>query len=212
MPTSTSATSTDDDVIESREDVTPAAALRLLKEGNQRFLNGSIRERDLDELVRRTATGQSPFAFVLGCIDSRVLVETIFDQGIGDIFTARIAGNVVNTDLLGSMEFACALVGAKAIVVLGHTACGAVDGAIRGVRLGHLSDVLARVEPAVAEVEQTLDREDEGFATAVVEANVRHSVDAIRAQSAVLAELEAKGAIAIAGAVYDVSTGAARFL
>jgi carbonic anhydrase len=141
-----------------------------------------------------------------------VPVETIFDQGIGDVFTARVAGNVVNEDLLGSMEFACKLAGSKAIVVLGHTSCGAVKGAIGKARLGNLTTLVEKIEPVVEDVASSSDPEDPGFADAVAEANVRFTMDAIRAKSPVLAEMEADGEVTVVGAMYDVSSGEVRWL
>jgi len=168
--------------------------------------------------------GQYPFAAVLGCIDSRVPVEMVFDQGFGDIFTVRVAGNIVNPDVLGSLEFACAVAGAKAIVVMGHTSCGAVAGAIQGIRLGHLTELVGKIRPAVDEVRaeivaaggdaspQSTGAEDSVFANRVEEAHVRHMVTAIRERSSVLAKMEERGEIAIVGTMYDLATREVRFL
>jgi len=197
---------------ETQAAITPDQAVQMLKDGNARFLNGAPIERALDQQVQETASGQYPFAVVLGCIDSRVPVETIFDKGIGDIFTARVAGNIVNEDLLGSMEFACKLAGSKAVVVMGHTACGAVKGAIGKARMGNLTHLVQKIEPVVDDVATRMDREDPAFVDAVAEANVNLTIDAIRAKSEVLAEMEAAGEIAIVGAMYDVASGQVRFL
>ena len=192
--------------------VTPRSAIDMLRQGNQRFLDQTPQDRDWSSDIAATAGGQYPFAVVLGCIDSRVPVETVFDQGIGDIFTPRVAGNVVNEDLLGSMEFACKLAGSKAILVLGHTSCGAVKGAIGKARLGNLTALVAKIEPVVEQVAGSVDRDSPGFVDAVAEANVVATIDAIRSGSAVLAEMEQAGDIVIAGGMYDVASGEVRFL
>lgn len=197
---------------ESQEALTPQAALDMLRDGNRRFVNGTPASRDLMEQVKATAAGQYPFAVVLGCIDSRVPVETVFDQGIGDIFAARVAGNVANEDLLGSMEFACGLAGSKVVVVLGHTSCGAVMGAIGNAELGNLTGLLGKIEPAVQSVNGTRDVEDAAYVDRVAEANVRHVLEDVRTRSPVLAQMEAAGDILIVGAMYDVGSGAVRFL
>ena len=197
---------------ESQAAISPADAIQMLKDGNGRFLDRTPIDRAYDEQIAATATGQYPYAVVLGCIDSRVPVETVFDQGIGDIFTPRVAGNIVNEDLLGSMEFACKLAGSKAIVVLGHTSCGAVKGAIGKARLGNLTALVTKIEPVVDQVAETMDSEDAGFVDAVAVANVHATIDAIRAQSEVLAEMESNGEIAIVGAMYDVASGKVSFL
>ena len=192
---------------DSQPSISPQSAIDELRAGNQRFLNHSTLERDWANDISKTTGGQHPFAIVIGCIDSRVPVETIFDQGIGDIFTARVAGNIVNEDLLGSLEFACKLAGAKAIVVLGHTSCGAIKGAIDGVRLGHLTTLLNKMEPIIDKVSAAMDRDDPGFADAVAEANIVNTVDVIRDNSEILARMESSGDISIVGAMYNVATG-----
>jgi carbonic anhydrase len=197
---------------ESQASITPQDALRRLRDGNERFVAGQPAERSLHDQVQATSKGQFPFAMVLGCIDSRVPVETIFDQGIGDIFTARVAGNVANADMLGSMEFACKLAGSKAIVVLGHTSCGAVKGAIGNAQLGNLTELVSKIAPAVATVRSQGAAEDEAVTDRVAETNVRIVLESIRERSPVLAEMERNGEIALAGAMYDVSTGEVRFL
>ena len=192
--------------------VTPDAALALLADGNARFVAGTPARRDYGEQIRATAAAQYPFAVVLGCIDSRVPIETVFDQGVGDIFAARVAGNVVNTELLGSMEFACRLAGSKLVVVLGHTSCGAVKGAISSARLGNLTQLVQKIDPAVEAIEGERDVDNAPYVDGVAEENVRMVIAEIRRDSAVLATMEQEGAIRIVGAMYDVSTGAVRFI
>lgn len=197
---------------ESQAAITPEGAIEMLREGNRRFLDRTPLDRSWADDIQATAGGQYPYAVVLGCIDSRVPVETVFDQGIGDIFTSRVAGNIVNEDLLGSMEFACKLAGSKAILVLGHTACGAVKGAIGKARLGNLTALVTKIEPVVDEVAETMDPESPDFVDAVAEANVIRTIETIRVQSEVLAEMEKAGEIAIVGGMYDVASGEVRFL
>ena len=192
--------------------ITPAAALTLLADGNARFVAGTPARRDYSDQIRATAAGQYPFAVVLACIDSRVPVETVFDQGIGDIFAARVAGNIVNTELLGSMEFACRLAGSKLVVVLGHTSCGAVKGAISSARLGNLTQLVQKIEPAVEAIEGERDENNAPYVDGVAEENVRMVIDEIRRESPVLATMEQEREIRIVGAMYDVSTGVVRFI
>ena len=192
--------------------LTPDAALTLLAEGNARFVAGTPVRRHYGAQIRATAAGQFPFAVVLGCIDSRVPIETVFDQGIGDIFAARVAGNLVNTEMLGSMEFACRLAGAKLVVVLGHTSCGAVKGAISGARLGNLTQLVRKIEPAVEAIEGERDVDDAAYVDGVAEENVRMVIAEIRRDSSVLATMEREREIRIVGGIYDVSTGVVRFL
>ena len=197
---------------ESQAAVTPEGAIEMLREGNRRFLDNAPLERNWANDIDATAGGQYPYAVVLACIDSRVPVETVFDQGIGDIFTPRVAGNIVNEDLLGSMEFACKLAGSKAILVLGHTACGAVKGAIGKARLGNLTALVTKIEPVVDQVAANMDSESPEFVDTVAEANVVATIEAIRTQSEVLAEMEQAGEIAIVGGMYDVASGEVTFL
>ena len=192
--------------------VTPDAALALLADGNARFVAGTPARRDYSDQIRATAAAQYPFAVVLGCIDSRVPIETVFDQGIGDIFAARVAGNVVNTELLGSMEFACRLAGSKLVVVLGHTSCGAVKGAISSARLGNLTQLVQKIEPAVEAVEGERDVDNADYVDGIAEENVRLVIAEIRRDSSVLATMEQEGEIRIVGAIYDVSSGVVRFI
>jgi len=190
--------------------------LDLLKEGNARFINSKKLDRNLQQQVDETSGGQFPFATVLSCIDSRIPVETIFDQGIGDLFSVRIAGNFVNDDILGSMEFACKLAGSKVLVVMGHTSCGAVKGACDGAELGKLTGMLAKIKPAVNAVENPKDASERtsanlSFVNEVARKNVALTIGAIRSGSEVLAEMEAQGEIQIVGAMYDVATGEVSF-
>jgi carbonic anhydrase len=202
---------------ESQSKLSPKEAIQLLKEGNKRFISREMRERDLLAQVEETSKGQFPFACVVGCIDSRVPVSSIFDQGIGSLFVATVAGNIINEDILGSLEFGCAAAGSKAIVVLGHTSCGAVKGACDGVELGNLTSLLSKIN---ASVKETIEPNDPTmrnssnlqFVNEVAKNNVLRSVENIRVKSNVLRGLEEEGKITIAGAMYDVSTGEVSFL
>ena len=201
---------------ESQDQLTPQNAVKMLQEGNTRFLNKNALNRDLHEQVRQTATGQFPFAAILSCIDSRIPTEVIFDQGIGDVFNARVAGNFVNEDILGSFEFACKLAGSKVIVVMGHTSCGAVKGACDHAKLGNLTQMLDKIMPAVNGVE-TPEGEDRSsknlsFVNRVSEKNVFMTIENIKTQSPVLNEMYENGEIDIVGAMYDVKTGAVSFM
>ena len=194
---------------------TPEEALRLLKEGNARFVSGESRERDFRRQVEATEEGQFPIAAVVGCIDSRAPNEIIFDQGIGDIFGARIAGNFVDTDILGSLEFACAVAGAKLIVVVGHTNCGAIKAAIDNVVLGNLTQTLAHIRPAVKAVsgfEPDRSSGNAAFVQAVANKNVELALETILTHSAVLRTMADKGEVGLAGAIYDVRTGRVDFM
>lgn len=201
----------------SQDAISPAKALELLKEGNQRFITKSQVERDLNLQVEQTSIGQFPFATVLSCIDSRVPAELVFDQGIGDIFSVRIAGNFVNGDILGSMEFASKLAGTKLILVLGHTACGAVKGACDHAELGNLTGMLENISPAVEAITEPADAEQRtsaniDFVNAVGTKNVELTIERIRKESPVLADMEKAGEIQIAGGMYDIATGKVNFL
>lgn len=202
---------------ESQSQMTPEKALEMLKEGNQRFLSGAPRERKLNQQVIETAYGQYPFASIIGCIDSRVPTSLIFDQGIGSLFSARVAGNIVNDDILGSLEFACKLAGAKLVVVLGHTSCGAVKGACDQAELGNLTALLSKINPAVLavtepEIPEERTSKNAAFVDAVALENVRLTVQNVRTYSNVLRSMEKQGAIKIIGAMYDVATGEVQFL
>jgi carbonic anhydrase len=196
-----------------RDRMSPEQILDELKAGNERFRSGQMAGIDYRQQQLASAAGQYPAAVILGCVDSRGPAEIIFDVGIGDIFNARVAGNVISDDLLGSLEFACAAAGAKAIVLLGHTACGAIKGAIDKVELGHLNRVLARISPAIAATTFSGERSSKNpaFVDAVAQTNVRLGIEEIRQRSSILAELEHTKAIRIAGAMYDLATGAVRF-
>jgi carbonic anhydrase len=189
--------------------IDPSAAIRLLMEGNARFVSGETINCDLMAQVKASATGQAPFAAVVGCIDSRVPPELVFDQRLGSIFSARIAGNFVNTDIIGSLEFACAVAGAKAIVVLGHSECGAIKGAIDGVELGNLTAMLANMAPAVAmtHLDGEHSSKNKGFVQSVAENNARFAAKQIVERSSVLKGLVDSGKLAIAPAMHDVGTG-----
>lgn len=195
---------------ETQAQLTPAKAIDLLKEGNKRFVNNLKINRNLLQQVNETSDGQHPFAFILSCIDSRTSAELIFDQGLGDIFSCRIAGNILNEDILGSMEFACKVAGSKVIVVLGHTKCGAIKGACDDVKLGNLTTLLQKVKPAIdAEVDTKGDRTagNGKFVENVAALNVRRTLKQIPAQSAIIEELLQNGEIVLIGGMYNVETG-----
>jgi len=199
---------------ESQSTVTPAQALQFLKEGNHRFINNLKYNRNLLQQVNETREGQWPFAVVLSCIDSRTSAELIFDQGLGDIFSVRIAGNIANEDILGSMEFACKAAGSKLVVVLGHSKCGAVKGACDHVEMGNLTKLLSKLQPSV-EQEKTV-KEDRNsangeFVEKVANINVHRTVEAIKQYSPILNEMIEQGEIGICGAMYDVETGIVDF-
>jgi len=201
---------------ETQATMTPQSSLDYLKDGNLRFQNGTTVERNLLEQINDTAKGQFPFATVLHCIDSRVSAELLFDQGIGDLFSVRIAGNFVNEDILGSMEFACKLAGTKLVVVLGHTSCGAVKGACDHARLGNLTALIKKIEPAVEAVKEPQDAalrnsSNLEFVNNVAAKNVQMSIENIRRDSPILAEMETSDEILIVGAMYDVATGRVSF-
>ncbi len=200
---------------ETQANLTPAKALEILKEGNKRFVNNLKVNRNLLEQVNATKDGQFPFAIVLSCIDSRTSAELIFDQGLGDIFSVRIAGNVLNSDILGSMEFACKLAGSKQIVVLGHSKCGAIKGACAGVEMGNLTGLLQKVNPSIDEVRSEMkdsDPADPQFIKAVERQNVFATMEKILEESPLLKELLENGEIGIAGGYYDVDTGEVEFI
>jgi len=197
---------------ESQQGLSPQDAYNMLVEGNKRFVQNVKAQRNLLDQVSATSTGQYPFAVVLSCIDSRVPAELVFDQGIGDIFSARVAGNIVNEDMLGSIEYGCKVAGSKIIVVLGHTKCGAVTAACKGVELGNITPLLAKIQPAVNKVRETLPEVNETSIEKTVVVNVEMTMDRMRAESPILAEMEKNGEILIVGAVYSVATGAVEFL
>ena len=199
-----------------QQEMTPETSLQALKDGNKRFINASQVVRDLNAQVDATSSGQYPFATVLHCIDSRVSAEHIFDQGIGDLFSIRIAGNFVNEDILGSMEFACKLAGTKFLVDLGHTACGAIKGACDHARMGNLTALINKIEPAVDAVTIPVDESirnssNINFVNSVAAKNVEMTLIDIRKKSEILKEMEANGDLIIIGGMYDISNGKVTF-
>ena len=194
--------------------ISPSMALDLLKEGNKRFVNNLKINRNLLQQANDTSDGQHPFAVILSCIDSRTSAELIFDQGLGDVFSVRIAGNIINEDILGSMEFGCKVAGAKIIEVLGHTKCGAIKGACDNVELGNLTSLIAKIKPAVAQEMITSNNRtssNASFVENVAELNVSLSVKNILLQSPIIAEMVKNDEIGIVGGVHDISTGEVKF-
>ncbi len=201
---------------ETQANLTPRMALEILKEGNDRFLKNLKAQRDLLAQANDTRDGQWPFAIILSCIDSRTSAELIFDQGLGDIFSVRIAGNIVNTDILGSMEFACKVAGSKLIVVLGHTKCGAVKGACDHVEMGNLTELLSKLQPSVYAESDTVNIKDRHsknstFVENVSSINVRRSVKSIIERSFIIEQMVEKGEIGVVGAMYNIDTGKVEF-
>jgi len=199
---------------EAQAALTPAMAIELLKKGNERFISNLRINRNLLQQVTETSSGQHPFAVMLSCIDSRASMELIFDQGLGDIFSIRIAGNVLNEDILGSMEFACKVAGAKAIAVLGHTNCGAVKGACDGVEIGHLTGLLGKIRPSLAaETTTRANRTSSNpeFVEKVSLLNVKRTLREILDRSAILRDMLLKNEIAVVSGIYDVATGKVDF-
>jgi carbonic anhydrase len=194
--------------------ITPALALELLKDGNKRFVSNLKINRNLLQQANETSDGQHPFAVILSCIDSRTSAELIFDQGLGDVFSVRIAGNIVNEDILGSMEFGCKVAGAKIIVVLGHTKCGAVKGACDNVALGNLTGLIAKIKPAVEQESVTSENRNSSnsaFVENVAELNVSLSVKNILLKSPIIADMVKNGDIGIVGGIHDITTGEVKF-
>lgn len=199
---------------ETQASMTPAKALQFLREGNQRFQNNLRAHRDLLEQVNDTRDGQFPFATILSCIDSRTSAELIFDQGLGDIFSIRIAGSIVDEDILGSMEFTCKVAGSKIVVVLGHSKCGAIKGACDGVQLGNLSTLLNKIQPSVHRektITENRNSKNDAFVSKVTEMQVRRSVEQIIEGSVILREMIEKGEIYLIGGHYSVETGEVEF-
>ena len=195
---------------ETQSQMTPRKALQFLQEGNERFINNLKANRNLLEQANETRDGQWPFATILSCIDSRTSAELIFDQGLGDIFSVRIAGNIVNTDILGSMEFACKVAGSKLIVVLGHSKCGAVKGACDHVEMGNLTELLSKIQPSVYQEKETTDNrtsKNSEFVENVAEINVKRNVKNIIERSFVLEQMLEEGQIGIVGAMHDIESG-----
>ena len=199
---------------EAQANITPAKALEMLKQGNERFVSGKAVERDFLAQVKQTSEGQFPFAAIVSCLDSRIPPAIVFDQGIGDLFVARVVGNFVNDDILGSLEFATKLAGAKTIVVMGHTECGAVKGACDSAQLGLLTATLANINPAVKAVEGEYtprNSTNADFVQAVTDVNVNLTMQKLRTRSVVLRDMIDKGEIGLVGAMYDVGTGKVTF-
>jgi carbonic anhydrase len=196
--------------------LTPASVLSNLKTGNSNYTADNLTAVNINNLRAASVSGQAPQAIVLSCIDSRVVVEEVFDQALGDIFVARVAGNFANTDIVASMEYACKVAGSKLIVVLGHEGCGAVKAACDGVELGNITSLLANIQPAVDAVKPHVDSpyssENTDFVNAAIAENVNHTIDEIKAMSPILAEMEAAGEIAIKGGVYQLASGAVAWL
>jgi len=199
---------------EMQASITPSMALDILKEGNKRFMNNLKANRNLLQQANETSDGQHPFAVILSCIDSRTSVELIFDQGLGDVFSVRIAGNIINEDILGSMEFGCKVAGSKIIVVLGHTKCGAVKGACDHVEMGNLTALLSKIQPAVYDEKTVTGNRSSGnddFVEKVAAINVKRTVHAIMERSPILKEMIQAGTIGIVGGTHDITTGAVNF-
>jgi carbonic anhydrase len=199
---------------ETQSHLTPDLAIQILKDGNERFVKNLKTNRNLLQQVNETSSGQFPFATILSCIDSRTSAELVFDQGLGDIFSIRIAGNILNEDILGSMEFATKVSGSKVIVVLGHTKCGAIVGACNHVEMGNLTTLLNKIQPAIYN-EKTITTNRNGsnqdFVQKVTELNVNLTIDRIRRESPIIADLESAGQIKIIGGIYDVENGKVTF-
>lgn len=200
---------------EKQSSMTPDEILQGMKDGNERFVNNNLTQRDYHAQVKATTRGQFPEAVIISCIDSRVPVEQVFDKGVGDVFVARVAGNFVNEDILGSTEFGTAVAGSKVVVVMGHTSCGAVKAAIDDVEMGNITAMLTKIKPAIEmtsdyEGEQTVDNDD--YVTEVVKNNVRHTITEMRENSPIIADLERNGDVVITGAFYDLETGVVTFL
>jgi carbonic anhydrase len=197
-----------------QESLTPQDALEFLKEGNQRFINNLRANRNLLQMVNETSEGQWPFAVILSCIDSRTSAELIFDQGLGDIFSARVAGNVVNEDILGSMEYAVKYAGSKLVLVLGHTKCGAVTSACNKVKDGNITALMHKLKPAIEKETTVVEKRDGSnseFVEKVALLNVHHALDEIRDRSEIISDFEKEGKILLAGGIYDVEKGVVEF-
>jgi carbonic anhydrase len=200
---------------EIQNEKSPQQIIREMADGNERFINNRLTSRDYQAQVKATAGGQYPEAIVISCVDSRVPVEKVFDKGVGDIFVARVAGNFVNEDILGSAEFATAVAGSKVVVIMGHEACGAVKAAIDGVEMGNITAMLDKIEPAL-DMSENFNGEQSSsnneYVTEVVNNNVRNTIAEMRENSPIIAELERNGDVVIAGAFYDLDTGKVTFL
>ena len=199
---------------EIQQNITPRKALEILQQGNTRFTNNLKSNRNLLQQVNETSEGQWPFAVILSCIDSRTSAELIFDQGLGDVFSVRIAGNIVNTDIIGSMEFACKVAGSKLIVVLGHSKCGAVKGACDHIEMGNLTELLSKLQPAVYQEKTTKSNrtsKNDSFVENVSALNVKRSVKSIIERSYILEKMLELGEIGIVGAMHDIESGTVQF-
>lgn len=199
---------------EMQQAITPAMALEILTKGNDRFINNLKANRNLLQQANETSDGQHPFAVILSCIDSRTSAELIFDQGLGDVFSVRIAGNIINEDILGSMEFGCKVAGAKIIVVLGHTKCGAIKGACDHVEMGNLTALLSKIQPAVYDEKTVTENRNSGnneFVEKVSTLNVKRTVHAIMERSPILKEMIESGSIGMVGGTHDITTGMVHF-
>jgi len=199
---------------EEQQALTPDEVIQTLKEGNERYVNNNLTDKDFATQIEQTTGGQFPEAIILSCVDSRVPVENVFDRGVGDVFVARVAGNFVNEDILGSMEFACKVSGSKVILVLGHEHCGAVKAAIDDVKLGNITPMLTKIKPAVEKVEYDGEKTSKNpeYVHKVCESNVNHTIMQIREDSPILSEMEQNGEIKIVGAIYDLDNGEVTFL
>jgi len=191
-----------------QDNLTPRDAHNILVDGNKRFTQNLKAQRDLQAQVLATSKGQYPFAVILSCIDSRVPAELVFDQGIGDVFSARVAGNIINEDMLGSMEYACKVAGSKIVVVMGHSKCGAVTAACKHVELGNITTLLDKIQPAVKAIDEEMS---DAKVEKVAAMNVKLSIERIRKESLILSEMEKDGQIEIVGAMYDVHSGSVTF-
>ncbi|MFL5783256.1 MAG: carbonic anhydrase [Bacteriovoracaceae bacterium] len=192
--------------------LTPDAALDILKKGNQRFVNNLSNDRNLLKQVNETSEGQHPFAVIISCIDSRTSAELIFDQGLGDILSVRIAGNVINEDILGSTELGCKLIGTKIVLVLGHTGCGAISAAINDLDLGHVHFITSKIKRCIPRIKKAGQLTPDEFTKTVTKENVLQSINDVKHNSSILSEMAHKGEIKIVGGVYDVTTGVVDFL
>jgi len=201
---------------EEQQKLTPDEVLQILKKGNQEFVEDNLTVRNNSDRIRAAVLGQYPLAVVLSCLDSRVPVEDIFHRGIGDVFVTRVAGNIVNEDILGSLEYACKVSGSKVIVVLGHTHCGAIQSAIDDVKLGNITSLLSKIRPAVEKANNSYNGDktskNDEFMDAVCHFNVHTSIDEIRSKSPILKEMERLNEVMIVGAIYDMKTGKVDFL
>jgi carbonic anhydrase len=197
---------------ELQDDITPKMALKLLKEGNSRFINNLKMNRNLLQQVNETTENQHPFAVIISCMDSRTSAELIFDQGLGDIFSIRIAGNIINEAIVGSTEFGCKVVGSKIIAIVGHTGCGAIKGAVANVELGHLHFITSKIQRCIPDIKSKFTAlSDEDLLRKVTVGNIKLGMQDLRAQSSILEEMIHKKEIILVGALYDISTGAVEF-